>query len=88
MARHAQDSGTWAWGKSSCHLQGLQGTAGLREGRVAHGRHGRHGRRVQKAWAGAWAAAEVEFESISCADGSVIGLRIFMPSGDLVEAEV
>lgn len=41
-----------------------------------------------EAWAGAWAAAEVEFESISCADGSVIGLRIFMPSGDLVEAEV
>lgn len=41
-----------------------------------------------EAWAGARAAAEVEFESISCADGSVIGLRIFMPSGDLVEAEV
>lgn len=60
----------------------------VREGRVVHGRHGRRGWHVQKAWAGAWAAAEVEFESISCADGSVIGLRIFMPSGDLVEAEV
>lgn len=55
---------------------------------MVHGRHGRRGWHVQKAWAGAWAAAEVEFESISCADGSVIGLRIFMPSGDLVEAEV
>lgn len=37
---------------------------------------------------GARMSGEVEFESIYCVDGCMIGLRIFMTLGDLVVAEV